>query len=104
MQMNKPTLFRRITLLSSVFLLFASVLLLLGPLRAQDKPGADTQPAATANQAGPTTAEAATDKPGAGQPAEPVPPASVAPARTIKEFKPTEKIGADSAVSFPVDI
>ena len=34
--------------------------------------------------------------------AEKVPP--VAPAKPIKQFKPTEQIEADSAVSFPVDI
>ncbi len=32
------------------------------------------------------------------------PPADTAPPRPIKEFKPSETIGADSAVSFPVDI
>jgi len=32
------------------------------------------------------------------------PSAEAASPRTIKEFKPTDKIEADSAVSFPIDI
>ena len=38
------------------------------------------------------------------QDVEKAPPVTVAPAKPIKEFKPTEQIEADSAVSFPVDI
>ena len=38
------------------------------------------------------------------QAAEKTPPASGAVVTPLKEFKPTEKIDADSAVSFPIDI
>ena len=36
--------------------------------------------------------------------AEKTPAASAATPRPLKEFKPTDKIEADSAVSFPIDI
>jgi len=39
-----------------------------------------------------------------GQKDTQTPPADAVPTRPIKEFKPSETIGADSAVSFPVDI
>ena len=38
------------------------------------------------------------------QDVEKAPPVTGAAVKTIKEFKPTEQIEADSAVSFPVDI
>jgi len=38
------------------------------------------------------------------QEAEKAPPVTGTAVKTIKEFKPTEQIEADSAVSFPIDI
>jgi hypothetical protein len=40
----------------------------------------------------------------AGQTSEQPPPVTAATTPPVRNFKPTEKIGADSAVSFPVDI
>ncbi len=54
------------------------------------------QPQASAPAAGP-----ADETP---QSEENTPPANAATPRPIKEFIPTEKIQADSAVSFPIDI
>jgi hypothetical protein len=39
-----------------------------------------------------------------GQTSEQPPPVTAATTPPVRNFKPTEKIGADSAVSFPVDI
>jgi hypothetical protein len=41
---------------------------------------------------------------GAAKSALQTPPSSTPTPKPVKQFKPTDKIGADSAVSFPVDI
>ena len=96
MQMNKQKLHRLIFVL---FLLVFSVLVM-----AQ---GTEKQETATAQ-----------GTPGTDEPAERSPQASDGPqqgeddaadgsdtaVKSIKEFKPTEQIEADSAVSFPIDI
>ena len=55
------------------------------------------EPAATATQAGDVDQETQ-------QGEQTSPPVNTPPARPIKPFNPTEKIQADSAVSFPIDI
>ena len=55
------------------------------------------EPAATAAQTGDVDQDAQ-------QADENTPPVNTQPARPIKPFNPTEKIQADSAVSFPIDI
>ena len=98
MQMNKQKLHRLIFVL---FLLVFSVLVM-----AQGT-GTEKQETATAQ-----------GTPGTDEPAERSPQASDGPqqgeddaadgsdtaVKSIKEFKPTEQIEADSAVSFPIDI
>ena len=42
--------------------------------------------------------------PGSPKAADKIPPASGAKPAAIKNFKPTEQIEADAAVSFPIDI
>ena len=96
MQMNKQKLYRLIFVL---FLLIFSVLVL-----AQ---GTDKQEPASA-QGTPDTDEPAKTSPkasdGPQQPAGDNADWSDTAVKTIKEFKPTEQIEPDSAVSFPIDI
>lgn len=79
---------------------FAVAFLPLVLVGAQDEPVAEKPPVTvtTTRQAaaqGQENSTAVVAKP---------PPASKKTAKPVKQFKPTDKIGADSAVSFPVDI
>lgn len=65
------------------------------PAPATDQPQLEPQEAETDRPEVPQDIQQATEQPG---------PASGVTATPLKEFKPTDKIGADSAVSFPVDI
>jgi hypothetical protein len=51
-----------------------------------------------------TTSKTTGVDPDSQQAADQAPPAIGAEPRAIKEFKPTEQIEADAAVSFPIDI
>ena len=99
MQMNKQK-----HLLLFLFVLLVAVA--LPPLLAvaQNEPPAETPPAAAVNQPVQTSPQAETDKTGSLETARQTPAAPGTEARVLKEFKPSETIGADSAVSFPVDI
>lgn len=55
------------------------------------------EPEKVSSEAGEMTA-------GAPESADKAPAENAAPPRPLKEFKPTDKIEADSAVSFPIDI
>jgi len=97
MPMNKHT--RR--LLYSMTLLAVLVLppsIALTQTEKPESPQQQQQPSDKASQK--TTPTGASVTPDAEQKL-PAPPASVKP---LKEFKPTDKIAADSAVSFPIDI
>ena len=71
---------------------------------AQNEPPAEPRPAPLTVQTQQAEPEAETDQPATSQDSKKTDPATGTAARPLKEFKPTEKIGADSAVSFPVDI
>ena len=112
MQMNRYKVPRTFWILHSIswpaLLLLVVVLLFIVPVVAQDKPAAETRPVTVDNQVNPTASEAeseSSDKQQSGQPIPPAIPRVTGPAaKPVKEFKPSETIGADSAVSFPVDI
>ena len=99
MQMNEHSYHRLILLL-----LLAAVSLPVIAVVAEGQTSAANQavvPSEEASQAPPETDNPLPDK----QPdAEEMPPASGAAVTPLKDFKPTEKIDADSAVSFPIDI
>jgi len=103
MQMNKQ---KHLPLFLFVLLVTA----LLPPLLvvAQDEPPKQPRPAPATDQPQQTLPAAETEQSDirqSGQQAtEQTGPATGTAARPLKDFKPTEKIGADSAVSFPVDI
>jgi len=94
-------------------LLFLCVLLLaifLPPLLAvaQTDPPAEPRPAPATDQPQQALPEAQTGQPdmqqNGQQATQPTDPGAGTTAGPLREFKPTDKIGADSAVSFPVDI
>ena len=97
MNRQKYLLLFLVVLLAAVFL--PTVLAV-----AQDEPPPKPRSEPVVEQPLQTAPEAETDKAEAGQTAEQTPPAPGTKARVLKEFKPSETIGADSAVSFPVDI
>ena len=72
------------------------------PVIALDAGNQDAQPSPTADPAAKPQAPTAEPADATPQAGEKTPPADAA--GPIREFIPTEKIEADSAVSFPVDI
>jgi hypothetical protein len=98
MQMNKQNR-RRLTLAS-----FLAVLVLLiaavSSSAAENEPPKQ-QPEPAAQKPAETSAETTIDPAKTPQSGQPAPAAVVTP---IKQFEPSEKIGADSAVAFPIDI
>ena len=67
------------------------------------EPGSKATPAEQSGQASPEPGDSGSEVPGPFKQAPSDSEDAAAP-RAIKEFKPTEKIEADSAVSFPIDI
>ena len=99
MQMNKQKLHRLVILL--VLLVFSVLVVAQGT--DQQEPAAVREPTRSeeTTKASPQASEAEPD----AQPSEgEAPEGSTAVVTPIKEFKPTEQIKADSAVSFPIDI
>lgn len=70
----------------------------------ENKASATTQDGAATEQPVPASPEAETTDTETQQAADETPSASGAATGPVKEFKPTEKIEADSAVSLPIDI
>jgi len=99
MPMNKQKYHRLIPLLLLVGVSMA-VLAVGTDDQATESTSAET-PTENPEQTSPETGDVAAEMPEAVDKAS---PASAATPRPIKEFKPTEKIQADSAVSFPIDI
>lgn len=98
MQMSKQ---RQSLLLITALLMVVSLPPLLA--MAQDRPPTEaTEQPQQAPQGRP--AAGSQDPPKTTQPTEQAEPGTGAKVTPLKEFKPTDKIGADSAVSFPVDI
>jgi hypothetical protein len=88
-------------LLAAVLLIAALLPLVL--VGAENETVVDNKPAAT-DTSQPGSVE---EQDGPVEPAQPdseTPPGTGKDPRPVKEFKPTDKIGADSAVSFPIDI
>jgi hypothetical protein len=101
MQMNKQNR-RRLTLAS-----FLAVLVLLiaavSSSAAENEP-LKQQPEPAAQKPAETSAETTIDPAKTPQTGQPAPAAAGTAATPIKQFEPSEKIGADSAVAFPIDI
>lgn len=104
MQMNKFIPTRIVPLAALALGLLAVALLPIDLAGAETEPVSDKPPVTVVTQSpsgaieAPSDANAAQKPPVAGMAVKPV---AVKP---VKEFKPSETIGADSAVSFPVDI
>ena len=99
MQMSKQ---KRVLLL--LFVLQIAVFLPPFLAVAQDDPPSEPQAAPVTDQEQQAESETQADQSATPQDTEKTDPATGAATRSLKEFKPTDKIGADSAVSFPVDI
>ena len=98
MQMNKHKHLRSLLLALPVLALLAATLLPVVLAQTQDEPPAQTPvvPAATNEPEKPSAEEIDSSQ-------QAVDPKSTA-SKPLKPFNPTEKIQADSAVAFPVDI
>lgn len=90
----------------ALFLLVLLVAVFLPPLLAvaQNDPPSEPRPAPVTDQTQQAVSEAEAAQPATPQDSEKTDPTTGTAVRSLKEFKPTDKIGADSAVSFPVDI
>jgi hypothetical protein len=90
----------------ALFLFVLLVAVFLPPLLAlaQNDPPVEPQPAPVTDQTQQVVSEAESGQSATPQDSKKTDPTTGTAARSLKEFKPTEKIGADSAVSFPVDI
>ena len=90
----------------SLFLFVLLIAVVLPPLLAvaQDDPPSEPQPAVVTDRTRPVEGQADASQPVTRQDPTKADSTTETAARSLKEFKPTDKIGADSAVSFPVDI
>jgi hypothetical protein len=97
MQMNKQT--QRL-----LFLFGLLTAVVLPPLLAvaQSEPAEEKKPVPVVSQAPKASDE--TDQQEAQKAPQQTGDATTPVAKPVKEFKPTDKIGADRAVSFPIDI
>jgi hypothetical protein len=104
MQMNdhKRCGWRVMVFAVSLFLTVAP----LHPLLAntETEPPVKTEPPVESNQPQPASPESEASDSGTSRGDEKPPSPADVPARQVKPFKPSETIGADSAVSFPIDI
>ncbi len=71
---------------------------------AQNDPPSEPQPAPITDQTQQVVSEVESGQPATPQGSKKADPTTGTATRSFKEFKPTDKLGADSAVSFPVDI
>ena len=99
MQMNKYTPTRIVPLALLALGLFALALLPKVLAQTEDQPVNDKPPELQVTRPQSRKTGATSDTNAAQKP-----PVTVATPKPVKEFKPSETIGADSAVSFPVDI
>jgi len=87
-----------------MFVLLGAVFLPALLAVAQNDPPSEPRPAPITDQTQPAAPEEEAGQSATLQDSKETDPATETAARSVKEFKPTDKIGADSAVSFPVDI
>lgn len=104
MQMNKQNRRRLILASLTAMGLLITVVSPRAILAAENEPPAKQQPDPTARKPAETSAEATIDPAKTPQAVQPAPAAAGTAVTPIKQFEPSEKIGADSAVAFPIDI
>ncbi len=101
MQTNRQKHYRVSPFAVIALALLAAVFFSTLPADTENTPPVETRPVAAPQ---PTSPDAKVDTPNTQQAAEKTPPVTAVTAKPIQEYKPSEKIGADSAVSFPIDI
>ena len=104
MQMNKQNRRRLMLALSAALVLLITAVSPLAMLAAENEPPTKQQPEPTVQKPAETSAETTIDPAKTPQTGQPAPTASGTAVTPIKHFEPSEKIGADSAVAFPIDI
>ncbi len=108
MQMNSQTVARWALPAGVALLLYATVILamILAPVPAvaDQDPAEETPPAAKVSQPQQEPPGTETERSNQQRRTDQSTPAAAMPARPVKPFKPSETLGADSAVSFPIDI
>jgi len=87
-----------------ILLLFAVVSLAVMAADTEDQPSNTDQSGGVPEKTSQSPPQAGDGEADTQQDVEKAPPVTGAAVKPIKEFKPTEQIEADSAVSFPVDI
>jgi hypothetical protein len=103
MQMNKQNGLRSM-LASLAAILLITAVSTLAVLAAENEPPTKQQPEPTVPKPTETSAETTIDPAKTPQTGQPAPAAAGTAVTPIKQFVPSEKIGADSAVAFPIDI
>ena len=104
MRMNKQKQYRLAPLIWLALVLLVTGLvppLLIG---AENDPPADVPATAETEEPQAKSSNAETNKQQAPQTTAQSPSTTGSAAKSLKNFKPSEEIGADSAVSFPIDI
>lgn len=103
MQMNKQN--QRLLMLASLVALVLAILAVspFAVVAAENEPP-KKQPESTVQKPAETSVETTTDPAKTPQTGQPAPAAAGTAVKPIKQFEPSEKIGADSAVAFPIDI
>jgi hypothetical protein len=109
MRMNKQKQVRLAPLIWLALVLLVTGLLPPLLIGAENDPPADDQTTTTSEEAQAASPDVETSTQQAPQTTAPLPsttgPATTVPvAKPLKNFKPSEEIGADGAVSFPIDI
>jgi len=89
--------------LSGALVLLIMAISPLAVVSAENEPPPQ-QPEPVVQKPAETSAETATDPAETPQTVQPAPAATGTAVKPIKQFEPSEKIGADSAVAFPIDI
>ena len=87
-----------------ILLLTSAVSLAVLAADTEDQPSKPAESEAVPETPPQTPPQTGDGEPETQQEADKAPPVTGAAVKTIKEFKPTEQIEADSAVSFPIDI
>ena len=104
MRMNKQKQYRLAPLVWLALVLLVTGLLPPLLIGAENDPPADDQTTAKTEEPQAASSNVDTDTQQAPQTTTQSPSTTAPVAKPLKNFKPSEEIGADSAVSFPIDI
>ena len=104
MQMSNQSHSRRVLPVRIALIIFVTALLVPVLPAAEQNPPVKTSPAEEVSQPQPAPSELETEASSRQQADQQSPDKTATPRKPLKPFNPSETIGADSAVSFPIDI